>query len=226
MRVSSATGLPSATIEIQEVFSARMSRVNVRGGFAAAGGVLVLAGVGMVAAAGGLATGLWLVEPFGDAVGDAPAPDEPGPDAAILEDGGAPGRVGVGLDDVVSGEIVPGDSTPADSVPAEDGFPTVNEAAVPDGCVGVVAGVGAGDCFELVTGFDSAVASRRWRRFQKARSRVRSSKAIASMPHGIPAEGLLAGWAGSPAEYLLEKRLAGGAAVGRVVGLGNEEPPD
>ena len=162
MRVSSATGLPSATIEIQVVFSARMSRVKVRGGSAAAGGVLVLAGVAVVVAAGGLATGLLVAEPVGDAVGDAPAPDEPGPDAAILEDGGAPGRVGVGLDDVVPAEIVPGDSTPADSVPAGDGFPTVSEAAEPDVCVGVVAGVEAEDGFELVTGFETALASRRW----------------------------------------------------------------
>jgi hypothetical protein len=36
MRVSAATGLPSAVIEIQVVFSARISRVKVLGGRAAA----------------------------------------------------------------------------------------------------------------------------------------------------------------------------------------------
>jgi len=44
MRVSFATGWPSAVIAIQEVWSARISRVNVSGDWAAAGELGFVAG--------------------------------------------------------------------------------------------------------------------------------------------------------------------------------------
>lgn len=57
MRVSSATGLPSAVIETHVVFSARISRVKMAGGFAACvGGIL---GAGLAAAAGEFADSLF-----------------------------------------------------------------------------------------------------------------------------------------------------------------------
>ena len=151
MRVSSATGLASATMEIQAVFSARMSRVKVLGGFAEAGGLVFTLG-GVAVAGDGFAEGLLVAEPVVDAAEDAG-----------LEDGDAAGRVGDGPDSVVGAETVPGESVPAgfapagsvptgsvpgfvptDRVPAGEAFPTVREAVDPEGCVGEGVGVGAG----------------------------------------------------------------------------------
>ena len=137
MRVSSATGLASATMEIQAVFSARMSRVKVLGGFTEAGGLGFT--LGRVAVAGdGFAEGLLVAEAVVDVAEDAG-----------LEDGDAAGRVGDGPDSVVGAETVPGESVPAgfaptDRVPAGEAFPTVREAVDPEGCVGEGVGVGAG----------------------------------------------------------------------------------
>jgi hypothetical protein len=135
MRVSSATGLPSATIDTQVFLSARISKVKVLGGFSAAVALLIFAGGGLVVAAGGFAGSLGAAEPVVDAAGDLPG------DAAALEDVAVPGRIGVGPDEVVAVEIVPGDSVPADSG-AEGGFPTVSDAVEPDGRLGGVAGAG------------------------------------------------------------------------------------
>ena len=86
MRVSSATGLASATMEIQAVFSARMSRVKVLGGFTEAGRLVFTPGA--VALAGdGVAESLLVAEPVVDAAGDAG-----------LDGGDAAGRVGDGPD--------------------------------------------------------------------------------------------------------------------------------
>src|SRR5258708_7585852 len=147
MRVSSATGLASATMEIQAVFWARMSRVKVPGGFTEAGGLVFTLG-GVAVAGDGFTEGLLVAE----AVVDAAEDDG-------LDDGDAAGRVGDGPDSVVGAETVPGESVPAgfvatgsvptgsvptDRVPAGEAFPTVREAADPEGCVGEGAGVGAG----------------------------------------------------------------------------------
>jgi hypothetical protein len=73
-------------------------------------------------------------------------------DAAALEGGDVPGKVGAGPDEVVAaervGDVVPTDSVPAeevptDNVPAGDACPTVSEVAEPDG-FDAEAGVGAG----------------------------------------------------------------------------------
>ncbi len=136
MRVSSATGLASATMEIQAVFSARMSKVKVLGGFTEAVGLVFTLG-GVAVAGDGFAEGLLVAEPVVDAAEDAG-----------LEDGDAAGRVGDGPDSVVGAETVPGESVPAgfapiDRVPAGEALPTLREAVDPEGCVGEGVGVGA-----------------------------------------------------------------------------------
>src|SRR5258708_28613257 len=68
MSVSSATGLASATMEIQAVFSARMSRVKVVGRFTEAGGLVLTLG-GVAVAGDGFAEGLLVAEAGGDAAG-------------------------------------------------------------------------------------------------------------------------------------------------------------
>ena len=151
MRVSSATGLASATMEIQAVFSARMSRVKVLRGFTEAVGLGFTLG-GVAVAGDGFAEGLLVAEAVVDAAEDAG-----------LEDGDAAGRVGDGPDSVVGAETVPGESVPTgfvatgsvpdfvtaglvptDRVPAGEAFPTVREVVDAEGCVGEGVGVGAG----------------------------------------------------------------------------------
>src|SRR5271168_819972 len=96
IKVSWATGWPSAWIATQEVFSARISTVKVLGGFAWA--VLLAIGVaagllaglveGSVAAVEGFAAGLLalppavLVDAFADAAGGVVAPEGAGAGAA------------------------------------------------------------------------------------------------------------------------------------------------
>lgn len=130
MRVSSATGLPSATIETQVVFSARISKVKVAGGFAAVAGEADFA----TGAAGGVAVGL-VVVPVVDAVGDG--------GRVVL---GAVVDAMVAVGGVVLAEMVPAESFPADKVPAGDDWPPVREPAGLDGWVVGDAGVenGAG----------------------------------------------------------------------------------
>ena len=121
IRVSWATGLPSAVIETQLVSSARMSRRKLLGGFAAAAEAVPPASVGLARGAFGEGAG---AEPrdsaWVGAVGDA------------FEGGGGTGRViealvaGEGVDAV---EIVPGENFPDDNVFAGDAFATVRVGA-------------------------------------------------------------------------------------------------
>jgi len=139
-------------MEIQAVFSARMSRVKVLGGFREAVGLGFTLG-GVAVAGDGFAEGLLVAEPVVEAAEDAG-----------LDDGDAAGRVGDGPDSVVGAETVPGESVPAgfvpagfvpagfvptgsvptDRVPAGEAFPTVREAGDAESCVGDGVGVGAG----------------------------------------------------------------------------------
>ena len=155
MRVSSATGLASATMEIQVVFSARMSRVKV-GCFTAA--AEVFASGGLAVAAGWFAAGLFAPEPVADAVADA----------VVLEDGDPLGRVGAGLSEGVSAETVPEDIVsvgvvPIDKVPWEEGFPVVSELGDAAREVDVGAGTGSGaeaeDFCAEAGGSDAALGS-------------------------------------------------------------------
>ena len=126
MRVSSATGLPSARMETQVVSSARISRVKVVSGLAAAGAGFFASGA-LAAALGGLVAGWFAADlvaiPLAEAVVDGRA--EGGLDAGVGEgaDGAAPGRVidvrGVG---VVAAVIVPPDDFPADCGPRGDAW--------------------------------------------------------------------------------------------------------
>src|SRR5258708_15880333 len=105
MRVSSATGLASATMEIQAVFSARMSKVKVLGGFTEAGGLVFTLG-GVAVAGDGFADGLLVAEAVVDVAEDAG-----------LEDGDAAGRVGDGPEGGCGAETVPGRRFPAGFFP-------------------------------------------------------------------------------------------------------------
>lgn len=123
IKVSSATGLPSATMETQVFSSARMSRVKVGGGFTAAAGVEVFA-------SGGLA----VAEDTG--CEDADTPGWAGVGLFVSR--------GVGLGEVVSPEMVSDFIVPEDSVPAGDGFPPVCELVEAVRGVGAAAGTGTG----------------------------------------------------------------------------------
>ena len=161
MRVSSATGLASATMEIQVVFSARMSRVKVGGGFTAAAEVFASGGLAVVA--GWFAAGLFAPEPVADAGGDE----------VVLEDGDALGGVGAGLSEGVSAEGVSAETVPedivsvgvvpTDKVPGEDGFPVVSELGDAAREVDVGAGTGSGaeaeDFCAEAGGSDAALGS-------------------------------------------------------------------
>jgi hypothetical protein len=160
IRVSSATGLPSAVIETQLVFSARISRVNVIGGFGTAARAVFFAS-GLATGAAGFAAGL-VAAPFVDGMADAEG------DAGALEDAdtGAPGRVGIAL--VVLGlapEIVPGEIVPLDNVDGGEVCPALSEPAELSGRVGADAdaetetGGGAEDGCEEAVGSDAAVGA-------------------------------------------------------------------
>jgi len=129
IRVSWATGLPSRVIETQLVSSARMSRLKVRGGFAAAAEAVSSASLGL--ARGGFAEGAG-AEPRDSAWFDAVG--------AAFEGGGGTGRVIEALvagEGVEAAEIVPGENFPDDNVFAGAAFATVR--------VGAEAVTGAGD---------------------------------------------------------------------------------
>jgi hypothetical protein len=161
IRVSSATGLPSAVIETQLVFSARISRVNVIGGFGTAARAVFFAS-GLATGAAGFAAGL-VAAPFVDGMADAEG------DAGVLEDAGtdAPGRVGIAV--VVLGglapEIVPGEIVPLDNVDGGEVCPALSELAELSGRVGAAAdaetetGGGAEDGCEEAVGCDAAVGA-------------------------------------------------------------------
>jgi hypothetical protein len=136
MRVSWATGLPSAVIETQVVLSARIIRVKVTGGFAAAEAVrfvneglaLFVAGVVELAgdaAAGAAFRGGWVGSP------------------EIVIAGLAAGEV------VAAAEIVPGERFPGDKVCVSGGdtFADFGGTVEADGWVAIGAGAekGAGD---------------------------------------------------------------------------------
>jgi len=156
--VSSATGLPSAVIETQLVFSARISRVTVIGAFAGAAGAVFFASAGLATGAGVFAAGL-LAAPVLDGVADAEG------SAGAREDAGTggPGRVGalVVAAGLAAREIVPADDVPAASVPACEVCPALSEAGESGGCVdpdtGAEAGAGAEDGCEEAGACDVAV---------------------------------------------------------------------
>jgi hypothetical protein len=120
IRVSSATGLPSAMIETHVVFSARISKVKLAGGFAGAAGGVVFATGELAEATGGLAPGL-LAGVVVDAVEDGAG------EAACAEGGGAAGPGGFG--DVLGG----GGVVAAEIVSVGDDFPGFGELTEPDG---------------------------------------------------------------------------------------------
>ena len=130
MRVSWATGLPSAMRETQVVCSARICTVKVGGGFGAA--TCTVARAGLAPGWGGWAAG-FLAEPVADAVGDAGLAEGAGA-ADADRVGGA--EFGSG---VVATEFVAG-------VPAGDAGPPISELAGPAVRVAADAGdeVGAG----------------------------------------------------------------------------------
>lgn len=179
IRVSWATGLPSAIRETQVVFSARISRVKPVGVFSAAAGAVVLAAGGLTS---GWAAGL-LAEPVTDAKGDA------------VEDAGSE------CDEVVVAGMVGDDFS--GGFPAGDVGPAISELAELEGWVAAAAGAEteAGDCLENGAGCDDG-AGWAWRRkFHKARTSVISTRVKASLPQGIGAEVSSARSAGSPAGY-------------------------
>jgi hypothetical protein len=110
IRVSSATGLPSATMETQVVFSARMSRTKVVSGFAAE---VRAAAFGV----GGLAA--------------------PGVDAAVVvaaRGGAGMAAAGEGIDArVLTGDVVTAELVPTGSVAAGGADGTFIETAALDG---------------------------------------------------------------------------------------------
>lgn len=122
IRVSWATGLPSAMSETQVVFSARISRVNVVGGFGAAVEAAVLVTGGL---ASGSATGLF-ADSTTAGVGDVAV-------------GAGSACVGV----VVAG-IVAGDDFDGDGVGAGEGGPAFGELGELEGWIAAAAGAGAG----------------------------------------------------------------------------------
>jgi hypothetical protein len=136
MRVSWATGLPSAVIETQVVLSARIIREKVAGGFAAAEAVrfvnegLALFVAGVVEFAGDAAVGAAFREGWAGAL------------ETVIE-GLAAGEV------LAAAEIVPGESFPGDKVCVSggDAFAGFGGAAEADGWVATGAGAekGAGD---------------------------------------------------------------------------------
>ena len=159
IRVSSATGLPSATIETQLVSSARISRVKVGVGLAAAEAVL------------------WEARGLpGDrfTVGFEP-------DSACGADGGVAFKEGAGAGD--RGEIFDTLAVSDAVVGAGVGFPAFCGTVEWDAWIavetGVVTGAGAADATEAATG------SRCRREFQMASANVTSSNPTASLPHGI-----------------------------------------
>jgi len=114
MRVSWATGLPSAVIEIQVVWSARITRVKVPGSFAVSTRVALSAtgesAEGEFTAAGGTLAGV-------DALGDADriAAEDLATDGFVPEEIGAVFVEGAEADDsVAAGDCVGGSE--------EDGF--------------------------------------------------------------------------------------------------------
>jgi hypothetical protein len=111
IRVSSAMGLPSATMETQVVFSARMSRTKVVSGFAAEVRAAAF-GVGGLAAA-------------------------PGVDAAVVvaaRGGAGMAAAGEGIDArVLTGDVVTAELVPAASVAAGGADGTFIETAALDG---------------------------------------------------------------------------------------------
>jgi hypothetical protein len=134
IRVSSATGLPSAMMETQVVFSARISRVKVLSGIAAAPFATRAR-----APAGGVADSAWDA-----AVG------------AACKEGGDMGEVdsviaSLAGGGVVAAEIVPGESFPDDkaNVSTGDALPPLGDAAGAERGVmaeaGAATGSGAGD---------------------------------------------------------------------------------
>ena len=119
MRVSRATCLPSASIEIQVDFSARIKSVKEAGGFAAAG--LAVFAADFFGALG-----------LGDGAGDF-----------VVKGAAAADWVGK-AGGVVFAEMAPVDDVPADKVFGEDSFSTVNEPVEPEGCVAINGGAEAG----------------------------------------------------------------------------------
>jgi hypothetical protein len=137
MRVSWATGLPSAARDIQVVSSARISRVNIAGGFA-------VAIRGLECVAGGLTSG------WGEVVGLAlpVAMGEVTGDSGFAEGVDAAGAGGVGDSrfaggGVVGSEIGDGDDVPVARFFSGDACPTVRESLEGDGVA--AAGAEAGD---------------------------------------------------------------------------------
>jgi hypothetical protein len=219
MRVSSATGLASATIETQVVFSARIIKVKVGGGFTA------------TAFAGG---GLERAEALGTDVeaGEFVAVEV---DGIVFEDGVAVGRVGIGRGEGFSATAVPEDNIsadlfPADSVPEdEEAFPIVSElvAAIAAGGVGAAPAVADDPVVDdlVVEGEDNcagdAVLASAWRRkFHTASTSVTSSKAAASVPQGTRKELSSVGSSGFPAGYFSRERLGGSPGFSSILVTG------
>jgi hypothetical protein len=149
-------------METQAVFSARISRVKVLGGFAA---VLLLDPL-LDPLLGPLMDPL--LDPAAEPVVGGGV--DSGVDSAAREDAGtaAAGRVGdalVVVGEVVAAEIVPGEEFPDDNVPAGDAFPGVSGRAEWEGCFAADmvaeagAETGAGDGFEAAAGCDAAAGS-------------------------------------------------------------------
>jgi hypothetical protein len=165
--------------EIQVLFSARISRVKVAGGFVAA---TVAVDLGAGGFASGSAAGS-LVALVADGMGD------------VAEDVGS-----VCGDEVPAGIV--GDNFSGDRVPTGDAAAGIGELAE-EGWFAAEAGAeaGAGDWVENGARCDVG-AGWAWRRkFQKARTNVTNAKVMASLPHGTGRDDSSALGAGSPAGY-------------------------
>jgi hypothetical protein len=184
IRVSSATGLPSARSETQEVFSARICTVKVAGGLGLAAGAVACVADGLGFGWGGLAEGL--VEEAAEEVGGGGGAGWFAGKTvadAVGAVGGAGSAWGVlGAEMVADGGVAGGGSGRGDA--------DVVGGAELDGRVAAGAGAeaGAGERLEEATAGDAAVGWVRRRKFQKARTSVTSSKAKASFSHGIGVE--------------------------------------
>ena len=119
IRVSWATGLPSARIETQVVFPARIRRVKVAGGLAAGAVAFAVGGVAEALGARGKVV-----------------------DARVVVGG-------VGLEELVTAEMVPAGKVPADKALAGEGGPGVSELEEPEGGVAADTGAEAAERTEV-----------------------------------------------------------------------------
>ncbi len=185
MRVSWVTGLPSATMETQVVFSARISRVKAAGG-AAAAAIVCWATAGVMP--GEFAMGLFeeLVVASRDDAGDGVPRDGEG-----FLTAGAVGGALIEVGCAAPAEMVAVERVPADRGAEGDCFPicSAGELVEADGCVAVDGGAangtgdGAGNGCEAAAG--CAEESLRRRELQTANTNVTSSRAAASLVQGI-----------------------------------------